>query len=185
MSAKSFALSTAVVPIERIERKIFLIRGFKVMLDADLAELYQVKTEALNQAVKRNINRFPEDFMFQLTGEELNNWRSQIVMSKPGARMGLRRPPYAFTEHGVAMLSTVLKSKRAVQMNILIIRAFVKLRELLASHKDLAARIEKLEASKDRHASVLALLADEIDKLKQQPPVPRKDPIGFHPRDEE
>ncbi len=112
------------------------------MLDSDLADLYKVETRSLNQAVRRNLDRFPEDFMFQLSEQELENWRSQIVMSNPAARMGLRRPPYAFTEHGVAMLSSVLKSARAVQMNILIIRAFVKIRELLASHKDLAMRFE-------------------------------------------
>src|SRR5882724_11512935 len=123
------------VPIQLIERRIYLIRGQKVMLDSDLAELYQVETRALNQAVRRNLDRFPEDFMFQLSEQELENWRSQIVMSNPTSRMGLRRPPYAFTEHGVAMLSSVLNSVRAVQMNILIIRAFVQLRELLATHK--------------------------------------------------
>src|SRR5271170_6454459 len=102
-----------VVPAEFIERKIHLIRGYKVMLDSDLAELYQVPTKVLNQAVRRHPGRFPPDFMFQLNVEELENWRSQIVTSKLGAKMGLRRPPYAFTEHGVAMLSSVLTSKRA------------------------------------------------------------------------
>lgn len=109
-----------VIPVEFIERKIYLIRGFKVMLDADLAKLYHAPTKILNQAVRRNLDRFPEDFMFQPNMEELQNWRSQIVTSNPGAKMGLRRPPHAFTEHGVAMLSSVLKSKRAVALNILI-----------------------------------------------------------------
>jgi hypothetical protein len=111
------------IPVELIERRIYVIRGQKVMLDADLAELYQVPTKRLNEAVKRNANRFPEDFMFQLGEEELANWRSQIATSNPGAKMGLRRPPYAFTEHRVAMLSSILKSNRAVELNILIIRA--------------------------------------------------------------
>src|SRR5204863_5484253 len=107
---ETFAPATGLqVPAPFIERHIYLIRGQKVMLDADLAELYQVETRALNQAVRRNRDRFPEDFMFQLTERELENWRSQIVMSNPTARMGLRRPPYAFTEHGVAMLSLVLR----------------------------------------------------------------------------
>jgi len=136
------------IPVELIARRIYRIRGEKVMLDADLAELYQVPTFRLNEAVKRNRDRFPQDFMFQLSKDELEDWRSQIAMSNPGAKMGLRRPPYAFTEHGVAMLSSVLNSKRAVQMNILIIRAFVQIRELLATNKDLAARVEKLEAGR-------------------------------------
>ena len=133
------------LPVELVERRIYLIRGQKVMLDSDLAELYQVPTFRLNEAVKRNRNRFPEDFMFQLSKEELENWRSQIAISNPGTRMGLRRPPYAFTELGVAMLSSVLNSARAVQMNILIMRAFVRMREILATHKALAAKVDKLE----------------------------------------
>src|SRR5579871_1891317 len=108
------------MPVEAITRHIYLIRGNKVMLSPDLADLYQVETRALIQAVKRNIDRFPEDFMFQLTKKELENWRSQIVISIPGAKMGLRRPPYAFTELGVAMLSSVLNSDRAIRMNIAI-----------------------------------------------------------------
>ena len=150
------------------------------MLDRDLAELYGVTTGNLNLAVRRNIDRFPEDFMFQLTKEEFDNWRLQIATSNSAAKMGLRRRPYAFTEQGVAMLSSVLKSDRAVQMNILIIRAFVKLRELLATHKDLAARIEKLEAAQGRHASVIELLAGEIDSMKALPPEPKKGRIGFN-----
>jgi hypothetical protein len=165
------------------------------MLDLDLAQLYQVRTFRLNEAVKRNRNRFPPDFMFQLTQEELKNWRSQIAISNPGTKMGLRRPPYAFTELGVAMLSSVLKSDRAVQMNILIMRVFVKLRELLAAHKDLAAKIEKLEAGQKHQSSVIALVAGEVSNLKkyikrqfQQPREShrrKKAPIGFYDRNEE
>src|SRR6266498_434189 len=125
----------ATIPVELVERRIYLIRGQKVMLDSDLAELYQVLTKNLNLAVRRNLDRFPEDFMFQLTAEEAESLRLQFATSNVG-RGGRRYMPYAFTEHGVAMLSSVLNSPRAVQMNILIIRAFVKLREMLASHKD-------------------------------------------------
>lgn len=128
------------VPAELIERKIYLIRGHKVMLDSDLADLYEVLTKNLNLAVRRNRERFPEDFMFQLTKEEAESLRLQFATSKTG-RGGRRTLPYAFTEHGVAMLSSVLKSQRAVQMNILVVRAFIKLREVLASHKDLARKI--------------------------------------------
>jgi hypothetical protein len=181
----NLSTSVSVVPIERIADKIYVIRGMKVMLDADLADLYQVETKALNQAIRRNMNRFPGDFMFQLSKRELADWRSQFVTSNRAAKMGLRRPPFAFTEHGVAMLSSVLRSKRAAQMNILIVRAFVKMRELLASHHDLAARVEKIEASQQRHASVITLLADEIDRLKEPPPVPPTEQIGFRPRDDE
>ena len=147
--------STAVqvIPVEFIERKIYLVRGYKVMLDADLAKLYQVPTKIVNQAVRRNLYRFPEDFMFQLNSEELQNWRSQIVTSNPAAKMGLRRPPHAFTEHGVAMLSSVLKSKGAVALNILIIRAFVRLREYLATHKDLARKLEDVERIQQEHGA--------------------------------
>ena len=134
------------VPIELIERRIYLIRGQKVMLDSELAGLYRVTTGNLNLAVRRNVKRFPADFMFQLTKGEHNALLLQIARAKNG-RGGRRTPAYAFTEHGVAMLSSVLNSERAVQMNILIVRAFVKVRELLASHKDLAERVERLEGA--------------------------------------
>lgn len=127
-------MTEVAVPLERIERRIYLIRDRKVMLDSNLAELYKVPTSRLNEAVKRNLSRFPGDFMFQLTVAEAESLISQIAMSKNG-RGGRRTRPYAFTEHGVAMLSSVLSSDRAVQMNILIIRAFVKMRELLASQE--------------------------------------------------
>jgi ORF6N domain len=169
------------VPTEMIERRNFLIRGSKVMLDSDLAALYQVETFNLNKAVKRSLERFPQDFMFQLTQEEADPLRFQIGMSKASGRGGRRTLPYAFTGHGVAMLSSVLNSQRAVQMNILIIRAFVKLRELLASHKELAARIEKIEATQGRHGSVINILAEEIKQLKRLGPAPPKRGIGFEP----
>ncbi|HTT65038.1 MAG TPA: ORF6N domain-containing protein [Bryobacteraceae bacterium] len=166
------------VPAEVIERRIYLIRGHKVMLDSDLAELYQVLTKNLNLAVRRNLDRFPQDFMFQLTQAEVESLRLQIATSNAG-RGGRRYLPYAFTEHGLAMLSSVLSSKRAVQMNIVIIRAFVKLREALAMHKDLAARMEKLEAAQRQHGSIIAVVVEEIKKLKQPPPAPPKRRIGF------
>jgi len=137
--------STALIPAERIERSILLIRGEKVLLDRDLAHLYQVETRVLIQSVKRNIGRFPTDFMFQLSTKELERWRSQIVISNPAARMGLRRRPYAFTEQGVAMLSSVLHSERAVEVNIETMRAVIWLRRMLASHEDLARKLDALE----------------------------------------
>jgi len=170
-------------PAQLIERRIYLIRGQKVMLDADLAELYQVPTKVLNQAVSRNVYRFPEDFMFRLNKEELENWRSQIVTSNPDAQMGLRRAPYAFTEHGVTMMASVLRSRRAVSMSILIVRAFIKLRDLLASNKELSGKVEQIEASQKQqaralqeHTSILVSVVQDIQKLKS-PPVTRA--IGF------
>jgi hypothetical protein len=126
-------------PLERIERSILLIRGHKVMLDADLAVLYAVSTKRLNEQVRRNRSRFPGDFMFQLTGEEVRSLRSQFATSKKG-RGGRRYSPLVFTEQGIAMLSTVLNSERAIQVNIEIMRAFVRLREMIATHKDLARK---------------------------------------------
>ncbi len=148
------------------------------MLDADLAELYQVTTGNLNLAVRRNPDRFPVDFMFQLTKEEFKNLRLQFAASNWGGR---RYPPYAFTEHGVAMLSSVLKSQRAVQMNILIIRAFVKLRELLATHKDLARKIEDLERQQKKYGEQLAAVYSVVKRLIAAPREPKRRPIGFTP----
>jgi hypothetical protein len=171
--------STQVIPVELIERKIYLIRGCKVMLDSDLAELYQVPTKRLNEAVRRNRGRFPADFMFQLSREELENWRSQIATSNPGAKMGLRRPPYAFTEHGVAMLSSVLSSERAVELNILIIRAFVRLREYLNSHKDLARKLEDVERTQQDHGAHIEEIYGYIQSQLEPPPESAKRRIGF------
>ena len=163
------------VPDEVVERRIYLIRGIKVMLDSDLARLYGVATGNLNLAVRRNAERFPPDFMFQLTDGELRNLMLQYARSSWGGR---RKLPFAFSEHGVAMLSAVLRSQRAVEMSILVVRAFVKLREMVASNRDLAAKMEKLEASQREHASVINILAEEIDMLKMLPPPPSKR-IGF------
>jgi len=148
------------------------------MLDSHLAELYQVPTKSLNLAVRRNKDRFPEDFMFQLSKDEMKALRFQFETSNK-SRGGRRYLPYVFTEHGVAMLSSVLRSQRAVQMNIQIIRAFVRLRELLATHKDLAIRIEKLEAAQSRHGSVINILAEEIRHLKLLPHTHAKRRVGF------
>ena len=166
----------SVIPVERIERAIVVIRSQKVMLDMDLASLYAVQTRTLVQAVKRNLLRFPTDFMFQLTSEELDHWRSQIVISKPGARMGLRRPPYAFTEQGVAMLSSVLRSQRAVRVNIEIMRAFVRMRQLLATNADLAKRLEALEKKYD---SQFKVVFDAIRGLMAPPREPVRGKFGF------
>ena len=159
---------------EVIERKIYIIRGHKVMLSADLAELYEVEPRVLVQAVKRNIDRFPSDFMFQLNEIEFENLKSQIVTSSWG---GMRRAnPYAFTEQGVAMLSSVLHSKRAIQVNIATMRAFVKLREMLTAHKDLARKLDKMEKKNDAQFKVV------FDAIRQlmEPPVPKKKgKIGF------
>jgi hypothetical protein len=163
------------VPIERIENKIYLIRGQKVMLDRDLARLYGVKTFVFNQAVKRNLDRFPEDFMFQLDRQEDRNLRSQIVMSSWGGRRTL---PYAFTEQGVAMLSGVLRSKRAVQMNIAIMRAFVKLRQILSSHKELARKLNEQEKRIQKHDVEIYSIFKTIRKLMAEPEKPKKR-IGF------
>ncbi|HTB12295.1 MAG TPA: ORF6N domain-containing protein [Bryobacteraceae bacterium] len=140
--------------------------------------MYQVPTKVLNQAVRRNLDRFPPDFMFQLNREELENWRSQIVASNPTARMGLRRPPYAFTEHGVAMLPSVLASKRAVQLNILIIRAFVRLREYLATHKDLAQKLQDVERTQQEHSVHIEQICGSIQRLLEPPESPERR-IGF------
>ena len=162
-----------------IDHRIFLIRGQKVMLGTDLAELYRVSSKAFNQAVRRNPDRFPKDFMFQFTKSETAALRSQIVTLEKGRGRYSKYAPLAFTEHGVAMLSAVLHSKRALQMNILIIRAFVKLREQLALNKELAARMGKVETVQDRQSSVITLLAEEIRDLRQ-PKLPSKTRIGFH-----
>lgn len=169
------------LPLKRIERTILIIRGQKVILDADLADLYGVETRALVQAVKRNTARFPSDFMFRLSNAELDNWRSQFVISNPDARMGLRRPPYAFTEQGVAMLSSVLRSEQAVAVNIEIIRTFVKLREMLNSHKELARKLREME---DPYDHQFAVVFDAIRKLMEPPPTGKKRRIGYIISDE-
>ena len=170
---------TVLVPSERIKSKIYIIRNKKVMLDRELAELYGVETGDLNQAVKRNLERFPEDFMFQLSKEEAKNWISQIVISNK-ERMGLRKMPYAFTEQGVAMLSSVLNSKIAIEVNIRIIRTFMELRDLIANNELIKQKIEELERKYQCHDQKFQIVFDAIRELLVPPPVKEKKPIGFH-----
>jgi len=148
-----------------VENLIRIIRGEKVMLDADLARLYEVPTKRLNEAVRRNLKRFPANFMFRLSREEAVALRSQIATLDTGRGRYSKYPPLAFTEHGVVMLSAVLNSDRAARMSILVVNAFVRMRELIATNRDIAARVEKLERQHDRTASVIEVLVEDIDRL--------------------
>ena len=188
---KGVKMSDEIVPVEQIENKIYLIRGQKVMLDDDLAQLYGVPTKRFNEQVRRNVERFPEDFMFQITIEEwgnlrfqfgtLNeaqdskNLRSQIATSSYGGRRYL---PFAFTEEGIAMLSSVLRSPRAIQVNIAIMRAFVRLRQVLATHKDLAKKFDLLEKRVFKHDSDIRSLVRDIRRLSLPKPGLRNK-VGF------
>ena len=165
------------IPAERVEKAILLLRGQRVMLDRDLAELYGVETGALNRAVKRNIKRFPEDFMFQITDEEAERLRCQFGISKHG-RGGRRYLPYVFTEQGVAMLSSVLNSERAIEVNIAIMRVFVRLREMMAAHKDLALKLKELEGRIQDHDEQIVAIFDAIRQLMTPPARPKRK-IGF------
>ena len=166
------------LPAERIERAIRLIRGHKIMLDRDLAQLYGVTTKRLNEQVRRNLARFPEDFMFQLTLEEAESSRSQIATLKRG--QNIKYLPFAFTEQGVAMLSSVLNSARAIEVNIAIMCAFVKLREILATHKDLARKLEDIERKLGHHDEHFRVVFEAIRQLMLPPPAPeKKRRIGF------
>ncbi len=167
-----------VVPVEIIQNKIYLIRGMKVMFDKDLAELYGVLTKNLNKAVNRNIERFPEDFMFQLTKEEMDSLRFQIGTLKRGQH--IKYMPHVFTEQGVAMLSSVLNSQRAIYVNIQIMRTFTKLREMMASHKDLARKIEEMEKKYDHQFKVVFDAIKQILQVKEEENKNRG-PIGFQP----
>src|SRR6266571_317888 len=166
----------SLIPVEIIEQKILLIQGHKVMLDSDLAELYGVEAKRLNEQVKRNIARFPSDFMFQLTEDDYLALRSQIATLKPGRGGHRKYLPYAFTEQGVAMLSSVLNSERAIEVNILIMRSFVKLREMISTHKDLAKKLESLEKKYD---SQFKMVFDAIRQLMAPPETKKKRAIGF------
>lgn len=171
-------MTNDIVPLERIQKVIYLIRGQKMLLDRDLAVLYGVQTSALKRAVRRNADRFPADFMFVLDAQEVANWRCQFGTSNSD-RMGLRYAPMAFTEQGVAMLSGVLNGRRAIQVNVAIMRAFVQLRALLASHADLARKLEELEKKYDAQFRVVF---DAIRQLMTPPEPPRKQ-IGFQVRE--
>ena len=164
-----------IIPLEKIESKILLIRGQKVILDRDLAGLYGVETRILNQAVRRNIERFPADFMFQLTKMEIDIWKSQIVISNK-EKMGLRKAPYAFTEQGIAMLSSVLRSKKAIEVNIAIMRIFVNIRKFISSYDGLARKIAELEKKYDKK---IIQIFNVLDKLLAEEKVNSKKEIGF------
>ena len=165
------------VPIERIENSIYLIRDEKVMLDRDLAMMYGTSTRVLKQAVRRNLSRFPKDFMFVLDRDEFQIWRSQFVTSKSDQK-GLRYAPMAFTEHGILMLSSVLQSEQAIQVNIQIMRTFVQLRRILASNAELSRKLDDLEQKYDRQFKVVFEAIREL----MIPPPPKIKPIGFRPK---
>ena len=165
------------IPDEVVMSKIYLLRGMKVMMDRDLAELYGVENRRLKEQVRRNIDRFPDDFMFEMTKEELNDWRSQFATSKSDI-MGLRRPPFVFTEHGVLMLSSVINSKQAIQVNIQIMRIFTKMREMLLTHKDLLLKMEDIEKRMAGHDEKIKLIFDYLKKFIRDQIKPRKQ-IGF------
>ena len=166
---------SGLIPVERIERAILVLRGQKVMLDSDLAVMYGVGTRELVQATKRNPERFPSDFVFQLTPQEVSVLKSQIVISKPTGRGGRRSAPYAFTEQGVAMRSSVIRSSRAVRVNVEIMRTFVRLRRMLQANADLARKLEELEK---RYDAQFRVVFDAIREL-MAPPVKQKKRIGF------
>ena len=176
------AKKTLMIPDELVVNKIYVIRGQKIMLDRDLAELYGVETKRLKEAVRRNIHRFPGDFMFEMTFEELKNWRTQFATSK-SEKMGLRRPPFCFTEQGVAMLSSVLNSETAIAVNIQIIRVFTRMRELLLTHKDILLQLEKIEKKLTGHDEDIAIIFQYLKKLLT-PPQPPRTRIGFRRNDE-
>jgi hypothetical protein len=176
-----------ILPDETIISKIYVIRGKKVMIDRDLAELYDVETRVLNQAVKRNEKRFPEDFMFQMTREEMQEWRSQIVISN-SEKMGLRKSPLVFTEQGVAMLSSVLNSDRAIMVNIQIIRVFTKMRQLVETHKEILKKLEQIEKKDIEQDDKIMLIFEylkQLEKVKQVELEHKHRPkIGFKPTKE-
>lgn len=171
---------TIIVSEEIIINKIYLVRGHKVMLDRDLAEMYGVETRVLNQAIKRNEKRFPADFMFKMTSEELSDWKSQNVISNK-EKMGLRKPPNVFTEQGVAMLSSVLNSETAIEVNIQIIRTFTRIRQMLSEHTELRLEVEKIKKkldNQDKNMEVVFQYLDELLEKKDQPKPERKS-IGY------
>ncbi|MCW3109638.1 MAG: DNA-binding protein [Segetibacter sp.] len=179
--AKANANIVSIMPDEVIISKIYLIRGQKVMLDEDLAELYQVETKRLNEQVKRNIDRFPKDFMFQLSEKEFANLKSQFATSSWGGR---RKPPFVFTEQGVSMLSGVLNSPIAVQVHIQIIRIFTKMRELLLTNKDILLKLEKLENDVKENKDDIAMIFKALKQLLN-PPQQKRRMIGFKRHEEE
>lgn len=165
---------------EIVMSKIYFIRGQKVMLDRDLAELYQVETKQLKRQVNRNIERFPDDFMFEMTKVEFENWRSQFGTSNSSDKMGLRYAPYVFTEQGVAMLSSVLNSSKAIQVNIQIIRIFTRIRQMLLDNTELRLAIEKLERKTDNNTKNIEVVFQYIDELTEKKQIEkRRTKIGY------
>jgi hypothetical protein len=175
--SKNLTTRNLALSIQFVERRIYLIRGYKVLLDEDLAELYDVPTKHLNQQVRRNRKRFPNDFMFQLTKEETEILRSQIAISR-STHGGRRSLPYVFTEHGVAMLSSVLNSDRAIEVNITIMRAFIRLRQLLESNQELNRKFAAVIRKLSTHDKYFQLVFNELKRLTEQPTPSRKQ-IGF------
>ena len=205
-SGETVIIAKGIADVDVIKTRIYEVRGLRVMLDRDLAELYGVETRALDQAVRRNIKRFPEDFMFVMTGEEMNAWKSQIVMSN-SIRMGMRRPPVVFTELGIAMLSSVLRSETAIQVNINIMRAFVAIRHAVSAWQGVNMKVEQLshkvdqlnnyveeilhdrndinrmqEQTNNELALQIESTNDALDQLREQPAKPRKR-IGYKPNE--
>jgi len=172
-------MKNSLIPTEIIERKIYLVRGMKVMLDSDLAELYEVPTFRLNETVRRNINRFPSDFMFQITEREFKNLKSQFAISSWGGRRTL---PYVFTEHGVTMLASILRSEKAIEISIYVVRAFIKLREMLATHKNLLKEFEKMKQVQKNQGQHIVNILNVISQLLNPPTESEKEPIGFKER---
>jgi phage regulator Rha-like protein len=169
--------NTQIKNVEDVEEKIYLIRGQRVMIDSDLAEVYQVETKMLNRAVKRNLNRFPTDFMFQLTEDEIQSLRFQIGTSNEG-RGGRRYLPYVFTEHGAVMLASVLNSPTAIEASIKVVRAFVQMRSILALHQDLADRIEELEKTTNYHSEKFGVVSGLLGEIFRNPKYLKRK-IGF------
>lgn len=168
----------AIVPLGRIEQSILLVRGQKVILDGELALLYGVEVKRLNQQIQRNIERFPEDFMFQLTKAEAANLRLQIATSSYNYG-GRRYLPFAFTEHGAIMAASVLNTPQAVKVSVFVVRAFVKLREMLGAHEELAVKLDELDRKLQQHDGQIRVLIDAIRELMAPPPEPPRKPIGF------
>ncbi|MHB8744404.1 MAG: ORF6N domain-containing protein [Sulfuricaulis sp.] len=183
MARKTTSTSPAMSHIEQIASRILLLRNQKVMLDADLARLYAVTTKRLNEQVKRNIDRFPVDFMFKLTKSEFEPLRSQFATSKSvkDGRGGIRHMPFAFTEHGALMAASVLNTPRAVEVSVFVVRAFIRLRELLATNQTLARKLAQLERKLGKHDEAIAGLVLAIRQLMSLPAPGRKRPIGFAP----
>lgn len=166
------------LPYEFVMSKIYEIRGVKVMIDRDLAELYDVETRVLKQAVRRNIDRFPDDFMFEMTKEELVNWRSQSVISK-NDKTGLRHTPFCFTEHGVSMLSSILNSPIAIQVNIQIIRTFAKMREMILTNKDLLIELEEIRKNVSNHDEKIEMIFNYLSKFIREQEKPKRR-LGYY-----